>query len=205
MNIRVKELGKTFQLSYLNEIKISDDEYNTIGCIKYVDCDESFDNSFMVEDLKEFLKNNHSSDYEKIKIMVINNIFIDEEWRNKGIASTVLKSLCEEYSKENDPYIIMTSTYAHSDEYTGDEFDNCLDEILDKVGNFFKRCGFVNTNPVFGTYEFRESYIYVNEAAKKYIFDNDEYKRIYEENAPKIRPNKSQESNEGGNSNGQIC
>ena len=80
-----------------------------------------------------------------------------------------------------------------------------LDEILDKVGNFLKKCGFVNTNPVFGTYEFRESYIYVNEAAKKYIFDNDEYKRIYEENAPKIRPNKSQESNEGGNSNGQIC
>lgn len=104
--------------------------------------------SFYWEDIKELL-------YGK-EIIIITELIVPKELRNKGIATEKLKQFCNKY---NDTVILVVSgalISEYPEEPTDEEFKN----ILSRLDRFYTNRGFTNINQYTKTYEFKELYVY---------------------------------------------
>jgi len=113
---------------------------------------EDYSYSNAIEDLVYELKGVGMYKLKGESILSINNIFLDEIYRNKGIGSKELKELCEE-----DPSIIIIAIT------TGD------DDRLSMLDSFLRKVGFVDVNSYIGKYEDKGTYIYNNDIGGKFI------------------------------------
>lgn len=103
------------------------------------------------------------------RVIHCKNIYIPKRERRQGKATRLLQSYIEENVGDDNLYFIQAGV--NTIEYTEKEFEEFkeddFNELFGKLRNFLNKNGFVNINTFIGTYNFKEVYVYINEAAAK--------------------------------------
>ena len=118
--------------------------------------------SFAVDDLFGILEGLGDANR---KIIVINDIYVDKDLRGFGVGRAVLRALCDKF---HDRIIILTAG-ATVKEYPVEPTDDEFEIILERLGRFYEKCGFRDVNQEIGGYDYKKTYLYINDASKSIL------------------------------------
>lgn len=128
------------------------------------------ENTCWIEDVASYLR-----DKTTVPVVECFQLFIPKEERRKGKASKLL----QDYIKKNigEDKLYFATAGASKEEYkTQKEFiELCnsgeLDSLLKQLEEFYNKNGFLNVSKFIGGYEFKEMYLYMNDAAYKFLIN----------------------------------
>ena len=97
------------------------------------------------------------------ELVEIKNISVKKDGRLKGSGTKLVEHLIAEHKDS----IVVAVTYLSIDEYPVEPSAAEGIDIMEGLDKFYKSCGFVDVNHLYGQYESKNVYMYNNEAAKE--------------------------------------
>lgn len=119
-------------------------------------------NSFAMADLIGVMEH---LGMDNIPVMQIGSIFVEEENRNKGRGTSLIKETAE----AQPDAVIMVVAGASMDEYKEEPSFEEIQAILKRLDRFYTRAGFVSVNEKIAGYENMCVYIYDNKNGRTVI------------------------------------
>lgn len=131
--------------------------------IKYSDINSNYiiftyqANGFMMGDFK--------ASHPDINSIEILDLYVHPEFRNKGIGSALLKAVID----NNENFAILSAIGASKKEYPIEPSHDEKMKIIEDLSKFYEKNGFVDVNDLYGNYENKRAYIYLNDISEECI------------------------------------
>lgn len=125
---------------------------------------------YAVKDLGEQLRRLNWS----TPVICIEEIFVDKMLRGKGYGSGLIKYVCENYYS----HLILVEAGALKKEYKEEPSQQEIHDIVENLGDWYEKLGFINVNHLLGQYQTRIAYLYYNEVGIELMV---ELNRFHEE------------------------
>ena len=107
------------------------------------------------------------------KLIEINNIRVEPEYRDNGFGSEILKSFCS--NKEDT--IIIAGAGAMQTDFPEEPTSEQYDDLFKHLNSFYTKNNFQDVTELFGTYDgtTKKTFLYLNDAGKNVIEDRNDF------------------------------